>query len=60
MNLKYFELMQGFFMDVNPIPIKEAMNMMGMNVGNCRLPLTNMTEENHLKLENMLKKYSLI
>lgn len=60
MNLKYFELMQGFFMEVNPIPIKEAMNIMGMNVGNCRLPLTTMSEENHEKLKNMLKKYSLI
>ncbi|MDO4460512.1 MAG: 4-hydroxy-tetrahydrodipicolinate synthase [Clostridia bacterium] len=60
LNLKYYELMQGFFMDVNPIPIKEAMNMMGMNVGRCRLPLTDMTEENHAMLEAMMKRYGVI
>ena len=60
MNLEYYELMQGFFMDVNPIPIKEAMNMAGYNVGKCRLPLTDMTDEGHRKLEAMLRKYKLI
>ena len=33
------------FVDVNPIPVKEAMNMMGLDVGACRLPLYEMTEE---------------
>ena len=41
--LHYLELMQAFFMDVNPIPIKEAMNQMGYQAGPCRLPLAEMS-----------------
>lgn len=39
LQLKYLSLMKALFCDVNPIPVKEAMNLMGMNVGECRLPL---------------------
>lgn len=39
MQLKYLGLMKALFCDVNPIPVKEAMNLMGMEVGECRLPL---------------------
>ncbi len=35
---------KALFMDVNPIPVKEAMNIMGFNAGECRLPLCSMTE----------------
>ncbi|MEG1886821.1 MAG: 4-hydroxy-tetrahydrodipicolinate synthase, partial [Oscillospiraceae bacterium] len=37
--LKYIELIDALFADVNPIPVKEAMNILGMNVGSVRLPL---------------------
>jgi 4-hydroxy-tetrahydrodipicolinate synthase len=37
--LKYMELIDALFCEVNPIPVKEAMNQMGMEVGGYRLPL---------------------
>ncbi len=39
LQLKYLDLMNKLFIDVSPIPVKEAMNIMGMNAGECRLPL---------------------
>ena len=47
------ELMQGLFLDVNPIPVKEALNYLGYNVGGLRLPLCNMSKN---KKENLIKK----
>lgn len=44
LQLKYFGLMKALFCDVNPIPVKEAMNLMGMEVGECRLPLIKMEQ----------------
>ncbi len=60
LQLDYLELCDALFMDVNPIPVKVAMKMMGMKVGGLRLPLCEMTEENTKKLESILKKYKLI
>ena len=42
LQLKYLELINALFIETNPIPIKEAMNIMGMNVGKYRLPLYEM------------------
>lgn len=56
---KYIELMDALFMDVNPIPVKQAMNMMGFDCGHCRLPLTDMTDDDKNKLAAVLKKYNL-
>ncbi|MBP3705984.1 MAG: 4-hydroxy-tetrahydrodipicolinate synthase [Clostridia bacterium] len=39
LHIKHIGLMNSLFGDVNPIPVKEAMNLIGMNVGPCRLPL---------------------
>lgn len=39
LHIKHIGLMNALFGDVNPIPVKEAMNLIGMNVGPCRLPL---------------------
>ena len=58
--LKYLELIHALFSDVNPIPVKEAMNLMGMQVGPCRLPLVEMSENGKKHLEEVLKKYSLL
>ena len=58
--LKYFELMDALFMDVNPIPVKAAMKMLGVDCGDCRLPLTTMSEEGEVKLASVLKKYQLL
>ncbi len=53
--LKYFDLMKKLFIDVNPIPIKEAMNILGYDVGKCRLPLCNMNENDIKLLKEALK-----
>lgn len=44
------------FCEVNPIPIKEAMGLIGYDCGSCRLPLTSLTRENRKKLMEYLKK----
>lgn len=44
LQLKYLELINALFVEVNPIPIKEAMNQAGMNVGGYRLPLCEISE----------------
>lgn len=60
LQLEYLKLCNNLFCDVNPIPVKEALNMMGWDVGPCRLPLTALNEANRQKLENTMKKYKLI
>ncbi|MBQ6625002.1 MAG: 4-hydroxy-tetrahydrodipicolinate synthase [Clostridia bacterium] len=60
LQLKYLKLCNDLFMDVNPIPVKEALNMMGLDVGGYRLPLCEMTDSNKAKLEETLKLYNLI
>lgn len=44
MQIKYTGLINALFSDVNPIPVKEAMNLLGLDVGPCRLPLYPMNE----------------
>ena len=58
--LKYLKLMNAMFCDVNPIPVKEALNLMGFNTGRCRMPLDILSESNYEKLKEILKEYSLI
>ncbi len=60
LQLKVTELVKALFIEVSPIPIKEAMNQMGMNVGKCRLPLVDMEESNKGILISALKNYGLI
>jgi 4-hydroxy-tetrahydrodipicolinate synthase len=58
--LKYLELMNALFIDVNPIPVKAAMKMAGWDCGECRLPLTELSAENTQKLHQVLDQYGLI
>lgn len=58
--LQYLELMDALFWDVNPIPIKFAMNETGMDCGECRLPLTALDSGTAEKLCGVLRKYQLI
>ena len=58
--LQWMDLAQGLFTDVNPIPVKEAMNLMGMDVGDCRLPLYPMEEGAKEKLAQLLRRHGLI
>ena len=48
-------LIEVLFSESNPIPIKEAMKLMGFDCGDCRLPLTSMTPEKKKKLEDLLQ-----
>ena len=58
--LKHLKLMNAMFCDVNPIPVKEALNLMGFNTGRCRMPLDILSESNYEKLKEILEEYSLI
>lgn len=49
-------LIELLFCEINPIPIKEAMSLIGYDCGHCRLPLTRLTKENRKKLMECLKK----
>jgi 4-hydroxy-tetrahydrodipicolinate synthase len=48
------------FIETNPIPLKTAMNLMGMNVGHLRLPLCEMSDNNLQVLKHEMKSYGLI
>lgn len=58
--INYTKLINALFSDVNPIPVKEAMEMMGKNVGPLRLPLSPMSEAARAKLQATLKEYGLL
>lgn len=58
--LKTLNLTNSLFIETNPIPVKTAMNLIGFNCGNLRLPLYNMEDSNLEKLKDSLKKHSLI
>lgn len=56
MQIKALELINLLFCEVNPIPIKSALRIIGYNFGEPRLPLVKMSDENLIKLESALKK----
>ncbi|MBQ7953176.1 MAG: dihydrodipicolinate synthase family protein [Clostridia bacterium] len=60
MQLDMMDLVEKLFIDVNPIPVKNAMNMMGMDVGELKLPLVDLSEENTVKVRQALINYGLI
>ena len=57
---KLLEFTNALFCDVNPIPVKEALNLMGFGVGECRLPLIKMEEDKIAKLKSSMEKIGLI
>ncbi len=59
LQLKALDLVKALFCEVSPIPTKAAMNLLGMNVGSCRLPLVDISDKNLEFLRNELKKYGL-
>lgn len=60
LQIEYLDLINNLFIEVNPIPVKEAMNMMGWNAGLCRLPLVEMTDDHKAALRASLAKHGLI
>ncbi|MBP3285205.1 MAG: 4-hydroxy-tetrahydrodipicolinate synthase [Clostridia bacterium] len=55
--LQAIELIQALFSEVNPIPVKEAVRQIGFDVGKCRMPLVDMTEEGQMRISVALKNY---
>lgn len=56
---KLLPLSQAMFIETNPMPVKEAMNILGMEVGDVRLPLVRMKKENREKLRKAMEAYGL-
>ncbi len=59
MQIEAQPLVDALFSEVNPIPVKKALNLMGKEVGPLRSPLTEMTPENAAKLAEAMKNYGL-
>lgn len=60
LQLDYLNLIDALFCEVNPTPVKAALNFMGYEVGPCRLPLAPLEEANLLKVKKVLENYHLI
>lgn len=60
LQIEYLDLINNLFIEVNPIPVKEAMNMLGWNAGPCRLPLYEMSDDHKAALRASLVKHGLI
>lgn len=58
--LRAIPLCKALFCEVNPIPVKKALNLMGKEAGVLRMPLTEMEEENTVKLEKAMKEYGIL
>ena len=59
-HLRYLKLMNDLFLEVNPIPVKTALNLMGLNAGPVRLPLYEMAAENREKLYKTMREAGLL
>lgn len=60
MQIKYLDLCNKLFIETNPIPVKTAVNLMGMECGPLRLPLCEMEDSNLEKLKAALQNHNLI
>ena len=59
LQLKAIPLIEKLFCEVNPIPVKKAMQLMGMDCGPLRMPLTEMTEANAALLAQAMKEFGI-
>ncbi len=60
MQLEAIDLVNALFCEVNPIPVKAALNLMGMEAGTLRRPLTDMEPANVARLEKAMKEYGIL
>jgi len=60
MQIEMMGLIRALFADVNPMPVKEALNLMGFNSGLCRRPLTTISEDLKSELTSQMKQYGLL
>lgn len=58
--LRYLELINSLFLEVNPIPVKAALNMMGWEVGPCRMPLYEMSQGAAQRLRAAMEEAGLL
>lgn len=58
MQLNSLDLINALFCEVNPIPVKHALNLQGYNFGTPRLPLVELSEKNKIILDNEMKKFN--
>ena len=58
--LEAIDMIESLFCEVNPIPVKEALNLMGWEVGPLRMPLCSMEPKNLERLRNSLVNYGLL
>lgn len=60
LQLKSMELIDALFCEVNPIPVKKAVSLMGLEAGPLRMPLTELEPENVQKLQKAMKSFGII
>lgn len=60
MQLESLNLIKALFSEVNPIPVKSALNLMGYNFGSPRLPLIDLSNENLENLKNEMTNYGIL
>lgn len=60
MQLESINLIKALFSEVNPIPVKSALNLMGYNFGSPRLPLIDLSNENLEKLKTEMTNYGIL
>ena len=59
LQLRYLKLVNAMFCETNPVPVKEMMNMAGMDVGGCRLQLGRISSANRRVLASLMDEYDL-
>jgi len=60
LQIKSVPVEKAMFCETNPIPVKAAMNLMGFNVGHCRMPLVDISESGLAQVKKALSEYGLI
>ena len=60
LQIQYMDLIDALFVEVNPIPIKAAMNLMGQEAGPLRLPLCDISEKNLEVLRRAMTRAGLL
>ena len=60
LQLKALPLIDALFSEVNPIPVKKAVSLMGHDVGGLRMPLTELTKANEEKLVKAMKDFGIL
>ena len=60
LQLEALPLIDALFCEVNPIPVKAAMNLMGKEVGSLRMPLSEMEDANKEKIAKAMKEYGIL